>query len=115
MSVFSHRSTDLSVDEGIDFHELNACLINSRTNEKIANCKAYICDAGCSLEDFDAYDDLATIAERLVRVALPNKERPAECVTLEWLIVLLFRVTGLQVRDVFATVVRQPDDEAPPC
>ena len=30
-----------------------------------------MCDADCRLQHFDAYDDLASIAERLVHVALP--------------------------------------------
>ena len=78
--IFNHRSSDLSLSEGIDFQELNACPVNSRTNKQIANCKAFMCDADCRLEHFDAYDDLASIAERLVHVALPNKECPGRCV-----------------------------------
>jgi hypothetical protein len=80
--VFTHRSSDLSVLEGIDFQRLECCLSNSRTNQQIANCKAYACLAHCRLEDFDSYDDLASIAERLVRVAMPEKECPAEWVAL---------------------------------
>jgi hypothetical protein len=48
-----------------------------------------MCDADCGLEDFDAYDDLASIAERLVRVALPNKECPGQCVACVLFFVLL--------------------------
>ena len=74
-----------------------------------------MCDADCGLEDFDAYDDLASIAERLVRVALPNKECPGQCVACVLFFVLLSRMTGRQVRDGIGTVIWQPDDEAPSC
>ena len=104
-----------SVREGVDFKELNACLVNSRTNELIANCKAYMCHADCRLEHFDSYEDPASIAERLVRVAMPNKEYPAQYVLCVLFVVLLCRMTGMQVRDGIATVVSQLDDEAPSC
>ena len=73
------------MDEGIDFQELNAHLVNCRTNESIAHCKAYMCRADCKLEDFDAYEDLAAIASRLLQVASPKQEDPeayACCVLL---------------------------------
>jgi hypothetical protein len=78
--VFILRSPDLSVLEGIDFQRLDCCLVNSRTNQQIANCKAYVCGGDCRLDSFDAYDDLASIAERLVRVAMPEKDCPGQCV-----------------------------------
>jgi hypothetical protein len=111
--LLPHRTSDLSVHEGVDFQELNAHLVNSRTNESIANCKAYMCHADCKLEHFDAYEDLAAIAARLVQVALPKQESPEAYVCCVLFIVLLCRMTVLQVRDVLATVFLQPDDEAP--
>jgi hypothetical protein len=113
--VFTHRSSDLSALEGIDFQELNACLVNSRTNQQIANCKAFTCLADCRLDNFDAYDDLASIAERLVRVAMPDKECPGQCVSRALFFVLLCKMTAAQVRDGLAAVIWQPDDETPSC
>ena len=53
------------VDTGFD--ALNAVLINSRTGQAMAQCKAYFCCDSCCLQDFDAEcDDLATIADRLL-------------------------------------------------
>ena len=67
------------VDTGFD--ALHAVLINSRTGQAMAHCKAYFCYDSCCLQDFDAEcDDLATIADRLVRVALPKKKCPGEYV-----------------------------------
>jgi len=78
MSHFAHNpvTPDLS-SSGVPFQEINAVLHNSRTHETIAECKCFYCPGTSRLEDFDSYsDDLAEIAQRLVRVARPQEDSP---------------------------------------
>ncbi len=54
-----------------------------------------MCHADCRLQHFDYNEDPASIAHRLVHVAMPNKECPAEYVLCVLFVVLLCRMTDM--------------------